>query len=267
MRVNRYEDDQDKCLVYESLPLTNPTCTSSADASLVPRTYYAVGRDVLMPASVSSVSRSNPSYTTQYMSDGAAHEFVRTHCGADAGVAYSCLLAPSYRADLFRFCALYAKGGVYLDVDIVPLVPLEELYSPCSVATVGHDYPHYLDLPSKQMKILAGAPGAPIFGCAMSRIVANVARRYVPKTPLDLTGPLLLQSCYEDHASNVSITYIDARGAAAPYSGMRAGKRMLAHEISQVRNASEPAVAHYSELFAAGLVYTKTCGLGATAPR
>merc|ERR1712241_24148 len=80
-------------------------------------------------------------------------------------MGYQCLAPPAYRADLFRFCILYMKGGLYLDSDLMPLVKLEELYDPCSVATVGHDWPQ--GRPQKQMKILAGQPGAPIFLCTM----------------------------------------------------------------------------------------------------
>ena len=80
-------------------------------------------------------------------------------CGPDAAEAYLCFEPPSYRADLFRFCALYSEGGVYLDEDIVPMHPLEDIVSECSVATLGHDFPAGGRL-AKQMKILAAAPGA-----------------------------------------------------------------------------------------------------------
>ena len=46
-----------------------------------------------------------------------------------------------YRADIFRFCALYADGGVYLDADLELMVPLDDTHSPCSHVTIGHDYP------------------------------------------------------------------------------------------------------------------------------
>lgn len=50
-------------------------------------------------------------------------------------------------------------GWRLLGFDIVPLVPLDDLYSLRSVAAVGHNIPH-ADLDGKQIKFLAGAPGA-----------------------------------------------------------------------------------------------------------
>ena len=72
--------------------------------------------------------------------------------------AYRCLTPPAYRADLFRFCALSAQGGVYVDGDLLLLVPLDQTYSPCSAMSVGHDYPQ-ARLPRAPLPLLhAAAP-------------------------------------------------------------------------------------------------------------
>jgi len=80
------------------------------------------------------------------------------------------------------------------------------------------------------MKILAGQPGAPIFQCMLNKIVMNVRHRSYPDNPLALTGPMALHECYEDNSENVSVTYHDTRDASYPYTGMRAGNKLLAFE-------------------------------------
>jgi len=138
-----------------------------------------------------------------------------------------------------------------MDSDMLPLVPLDDLYDPCAVATIGHDWPQ--GRPQKQMKILAGQKGAPIFGCMINKIVKNVRNRYYPDNPLALTGPMALQQCYEAHHRDVSITYHDTRLAAYPYSGMRAGDLLLALET--------PGGTNYKSNFMAHKVYRPTCPL------
>jgi len=147
-----------------------------------------------------------------------------------------------------------------MDSDILPLVPLEELYDPCSVATIGHDWPQ--GKPQKQMKILAGQQGAPIFLCMIKKIVSNVRSRVYPDNPLALTGPMVLHECYEEHSEGVSVTYRDTRDAAYPYSGMR-GKndKLVAFEVPYQNNNNDGQQQHhnYQLDFDLHLVYRPTC--------
>lgn len=261
-RLNGYSpEDLEICLKYESLPLIVPEC--NARSEVVPQILHTVSKnaDQYHPAATSTL---HPTFEQNHHSDASALEYVRAKCGSEAAMAYSCFNPPSFRADLFRFCALYADGGVYLDADIVPVVPLEHLYSPCSTATIGHDFPHFgLNYGGKQMKILASAPGAPIFKCAMETIIQHVRARYMPKGDLMISGPTMLQKCYDQHSEDVAITYHDTRGARWPYTGMRAGDTILAYELPGVKNfksqRGEKDESDYNYFFEHNNVYSDTC--------
>lgn len=196
------------CSVYENFELIAPNCKGKR--AIVPRIFHSVG-SISQRYIESSISAANPSFRQNRHNDSSALTYIFKFCGPDAAEAYLCFEPPSYRADLFRFCALYSEGGVY-DEDIVPMHPLEDIISECSVATLGHDFPAGGRL-AKQMKILAAAPGASIMKCAVESIVRNVRTRAYPGSPLEISGPLMLQQCYELHSEDVAITYIDSRGA------------------------------------------------------
>lgn len=249
------------CAEYLALPYIKPDCSDQED--IVPKIYYSVGRDATEGYQQLATSAMNPEFVRHHFADLEAMDFVREKCGSDAAEAYACLVAPAFRADLFRFCALYADGGVYLDVDIFPLVPLEELYSPCSIATVGYDYPQDGVRPGKQMKILAAAPGAPIFKCALAQIIEHVRERFYPDFQLELTGPAMLHRCYEQHPEGVAVTYHDTRNAVWPFTGMRQGQKILAYEVpigakhfGDSENAED-----YGYLFTSGQLYRDYCEL------
>mmetsp|Transcript_40151 Transcript_40151/g.44930 ORF Transcript_40151/g.44930 Transcript_40151/m.44930 type:complete len:880 (+) Transcript_40151:122-2761(+) len=212
-------------LPYIRTPSTTTTSTGkdtdvSCPQQMVPKIYWSVSKSQAQSQTQVGITFSNPSYERNHYGDAEALEFIKNHCGEEVGQAYECLAPAAYRADLFRFCALYTHGGLYLDSDLIPLVPLEDLYDPCAVATVGHDWPQ--GHPQKQMKILAGQAGAPLFLCMIQQIVSNVRSRLYPDNPLALTGPMALQDCYVQYSENVAVTYHDTRDAAYPYSGMRA---------------------------------------------
>jgi mannosyltransferase OCH1-like enzyme len=78
-----------------------------------------------------ATTASDRQYVRRHHNDASVLGYIQQKCGLEAASAYSRLAPPAYRADMFRFCALYADDGVYLDEDIFPVVPLEELYSTC----------------------------------------------------------------------------------------------------------------------------------------
>jgi mannosyltransferase OCH1-like enzyme len=249
------------CEKYEQQSLIVPNC--SGRERIVPRILHSVGKYEESHIQL-IVSSANPSYKSNRHNDQSAAEFVLQNCGKEAWQAYRCLIAPSFRADLFRFCALYAKGGVYLDEDIVPLHKIDEVISSCSTATVGHDFPFNNRL-AKQMKILASAPKAPIMGCALQKIINNVRGRAHPQTTLELTGPALLQQCYELFHDDVAVTYKDTRGAVWPYTGMRSGNIILAYEYPSPIHFCKEKICDrsldYNDLFKKGIIYNEGCTL------
>ena len=114
------------------------------------------------------------------------------------------------------------------------------------------------------MKILAAAPGAPIFECALNRILEHVRDRVVDVHVLALTGPQMLHKCYKDHSDDVAITYIDAKHAVWPYTGMRAGKKILAYELPKIKRdmqtkSSDPS--DYNMFYMNNNLYHESCPL------
>jgi len=258
------------CQLYLDLPYIRTTTEEDADAgsscpnneAIVPKTYFSVSKSNEQSHEQLGITLSNPSYERKHYGDEEAYEFVKENCGVEVGNAYECLAPPAYRADLFRFCALYTHGGLYMDSDMIPLVPLEELYDPCSVATVGHDWPQ--GKPQKQMKILAGQAGAPIFLCMINKIVTSVRSRHYPDNPLALTGPMALHECYDEYSMDVSITYHDTRDAAYPYSGMRSvgdGERNNKSKLLAFESPNNHNEQNYKIDFDLHEVYRPTCPL------
>ena len=251
--------DAKACYEYEMSVLRHPHCPS-ADAPRVPLLYHAASAASTPPYVVRANAAANPRYELRYLNDSSAAAYVRRVCGETVYEAYRCFVAPAYRADLYRFCALYAEGGVYLDADILLTTEMDRVYAPCAPATLGHDFPW--SGPAKQMKILAGRPNATVFGCMLRAIVRHVAHRSVGSA-LALTGPALLERCYRaDPARDaIALTYIDTRGGEWPYTGMRAGTDVMAYEQPSNKNFGVADEGDYARLTAEGHVYRPSCNI------
>ena len=256
------------CRSFLSLKMHSTDCSSRN--TLVPRTVYTINHSDQMPRNILATKQANPDYVFHHMSDSKGLEFVLSHCGKDVALAYQCIKPPAFRADLFRFCALYAKGGVYIDADIYPLVKVDDMISKCSSFSLGYDQAQRrldMDHIGMQMKILAGKPYNNISKCMISSIVGHVRlRRQFTKDTLGFSGPQLLRKCYIKFPEDAAITYMDTRGADWPYAGLRASEKVFAYEIpSKVRHFQEIVGREfefeYNDMVKSRDLYTHDCRL------
>jgi len=242
-------------------------CTKSQER--VPRVLHTTSRDEMPPYHISAAVQADSGFMHRHVSDTNAEAYVRDRCSTMFAEVYRCIKPRAFRADLFRFCALYAEGGVYLDADLIPLVRLSDLYSPCSSFTLGYDQAQgKMDIAhiGMQMKILAGIPGNNVSACMLENIADHVRKRKQFKTPLEFSGPQLLRYCYLKYPEDVAITYIDTRGAAWPYTGLRAGTQILAYEKPNPSRHFEEilerdSTEEYNDMVKRHDIYSETCTL------
>jgi mannosyltransferase OCH1-like enzyme len=73
--------------------------------------------------------RHNPEMTFHLYDESECREFIRSNFATSVVDAYDSLVPSAYKSDLWRYCILYIKGGVYLDIKYrcVPTFRLVEL--------------------------------------------------------------------------------------------------------------------------------------------
>jgi hypothetical protein len=156
-------------------PYINTDCTGLED--IVPKIYHSVGRNSKESFHQMGTTATNPSYVRQHRGDLEACGIFSANAGLRGCGHCSCFAPPASRADVFRFCALYADGGIYLDSDMAPLyrsktstLPVPSPPLAMTFLKQGGD-PQGGEKLGKPTKILAGAPGEPIFKCMLDRII------------------------------------------------------------------------------------------------
>eukprot|EP00038_Savillea_parva_P009606 m.184685 g.184685 ORF g.184685 m.184685 type:complete len:472 (+) comp16193_c0_seq1:113-1528(+) len=245
--VNLADVNEAACLEYLDMPFVKPECRNSSVDQRVPRVYHAMaGSDEPPPEVQKNLREFGQGYRLNYHNDLTGLQYVLRRCGREVAEAFRCFIAPAYRADIFRFCALYADGGVYLDADLELMVPLDDTHSPCSHVTIGHDYPQSSETetrkPGVQMKILAARAGSPLMGCMLDRIVDNVRRRWTPgpnDNALSLTGPALLSECLQLCVSMGKCTREGVQPLSHAFQGMPA-EWVVEQQPNVVREPAKP---------------------------
>jgi hypothetical protein len=164
--------------VYPPLYKKDPT---RLIPKLVHQTWYepvTKERYPNMSRLIESFKQSGWEYT--FYDDATAAEFLSQHFPPEVREAYDSILPGAFKADLFRYCVLLIKGGVYADMDVL----LETNLNEAIASDVGFMTP--IDEPGIHVGhrsclwngFLAVAPGHPFLARTIEIVVNNIRNRF-----------------------------------------------------------------------------------------
>lgn len=80
-----------------------------------------------MQKAVNTWKDKNPDWSYRLFYDEDCKKFLKKHFNSDVYSAFDIIKPGAGKADLFRYCYLYIKGGVYVDIDNICLMSLSEI--------------------------------------------------------------------------------------------------------------------------------------------
>eukprot|EP00038_Savillea_parva_P028935 m.67856 g.67856 ORF g.67856 m.67856 type:complete len:494 (-) comp8473_c0_seq1:2178-3659(-) len=152
------------------------------------------------PAAWAALAKAETGGMYTFWDDRAADAFLEAHFHSDVTTALRTLVPGAFKADLFRYCVMYVRGGVYADIDVRPrMKSLSDLLTPGTrLITPKQDGLCRCGL---WQGFLAASPGHPVLLLAILLIVAQTEARMQPDT-LALTfcpGPVPPGWDYDTH--------------------------------------------------------------------
>ena len=159
-------------------------------------------------------------FEVRYLTDQDAAAYILQHFSYDVYVCFMALRPGAFKADLFRYCAMFKHGGFYSDLRQVITVPLDTLVKEGDKIMVPVDFPYHgckgtiqslfehKGPRTYQIALMAAVPGLPVFEACIRRIVDNVMHQRYPDCYLSFTGPKVF-----GEAAAATETHIDARFA------------------------------------------------------
>jgi hypothetical protein len=138
---------------------------------------------------IESFKQSGWEYT--FYDDDTAAKFLSDHFPPEVREAYDSILPGAFKADLFRYCVLLVKGGVYADMDVLLETNLDEAVAD----DVGFMTP--IDQPGSNVGhrsclwngFLAVAPGHPFLAKTIELVVNNIRNRFTAVDYDDMLCP------------------------------------------------------------------------------
>ena len=126
-----------------------------------------------------------------FYDDETAGDFLGTHFPPEVREAYESITPGAFKADLFRYCVLLIRGGVYADMDVLLETNLDDAVSD----DVGFMTP--IDEPGSEVGrrsclwngLIASAPGHPYLARTIQIVVNNIRNRYTSVDYDDMLCP------------------------------------------------------------------------------
>jgi mannosyltransferase OCH1-like enzyme len=146
---------------------------------------------------IDSWKKLNPDYDYFLYDDNDCRNYIKDNFDEKILSVYNQILPGAFKADLWRYCILYKKGGVYVDIDTICLNSINNFIKEDTHAVIPIDL-NKLSMANKEgthnlfNAFIAIVPESPIILNCINFIVKNVENKIIPKSVLDFSGPGLL---------------------------------------------------------------------------
>jgi mannosyltransferase OCH1-like enzyme len=125
---------------FKSIPFKKTDITCKKDIT-IPKCIYLCYKTKNIPTSIlRDIKTLNPGWTVELYDDIMCRDFISDNYGETLSNLFTNIKDGPIKADLFRICILYKKGGVYTDIDNVLLRPIDDIIQKNITFAVGGSY-------------------------------------------------------------------------------------------------------------------------------
>jgi mannosyltransferase OCH1-like enzyme len=185
------------------------------------QTWHTKDLPPKMRERVELLKNQNPRFTHHLYDDNDCREFIKAHFKPDVLYAYDTLIPGAYKADLFRLCILFIKGGIYMDIKLA-CVNGFRLIELCENNHFVLERPYHCNGGGIHNAFIVSKAGNIFLYKCIRQIVKNVKNKYYGIDPLSPTGPRLLFNVSENHkhSINVDMFHLDPQGGYIVYKNI-----------------------------------------------
>ena len=122
-------------------------------------------------------------------------KFIKNNFSSNVYDAYTRIMPPAFKCDLWRYCILYVYGGIYMDIkfgceqNFKLINLLDKEYYVRDRITSGRA--------GIYQAFMVSLPKNPILFKCINQIVENVKSKFYGDNPLCVTGPQLISNYFE----------------------------------------------------------------------
>jgi mannosyltransferase OCH1-like enzyme len=164
------------------------------------QTWHTKNLPPLMENAVKKIKLLNPRFNYELFDDNDCREFIEKNFPTEVLKAYDLLIPGAYKADLWRYCILYKRGGIYLDIKYIP----NNRFRFISLTEKEH---FVLDVDNINIynALIVTKANNEILLKAIYKIINNVNNKFYGTSSLEPTGPKMLKEIFDNENKNKNI--------------------------------------------------------------
>jgi len=170
------------------------------------QTWHTLNLSPKMKETVENLKFQNPEFTHYLYDDIMCRDFISKHFDKDVLYTFDRLKPGAYKADLWRYCILYIKGGIYLDIKYncvngFKLIELtdKEYY----VRDIFHS-----GITGIYQALIVCFPNNKLMYNCINQIIHYVKTDFYGYTSLDITGPHMMSLFFNEiMITNLDLSY------------------------------------------------------------
>jgi mannosyltransferase OCH1-like enzyme len=209
-----------------------------------------------MAKCVQKLKDDNPEFEHYLFDDEDCREFIKQHFKKDVLDAFDTLIPGAYKADLWRLCVLYIRGGIYMDIKLqcvrdfkLKYLTMDEHYVKDKNFTYIYYFGYYYGIYNAFMVCKAGNPF--LMRC-IRLIVKNTQNKIYGVSALYPTGPMLLGEEYKQNKWKLNIDMKLTEFNNILYRNISILSHYKTYRIEQNKHTN---IARYPELWVKRKIY------------
>jgi len=214
------------------------------------QTWFTKNLPPGMINSINKLKKDNPEFTFYLFDDNDCKTFIKDNFGIKVYDAFENLIPGAYKADLWRYCILYKKGGIYIDIKFhtnnFNLIQLTDN----NYFVKDRDGYWEVNKIGIYNGFIISKPKNPIFLNCINDIVKNVNAGYKGLNSLHPTGPGLLGNYFKN--TDEFLLQFSKNGLNIQYKGVNILSMYENYRSEQAQYQNTP---HYVSLWTQNLIY------------
>lgn len=155
----------------------------------IPKTIYQTYKSEKLPLltqwHIYQMKKKNADYQYEFYTDDRIDSFIKEEYGTEIVNLYRRINIGACKADFFRYAVLFAKGGIYLDIDSQLKNPLDSFINPDDVAIITNEkHPQFY-----VQWALFYAAKHPFLEKTFQMAIHNLTNNTFPNDVHQMTGP------------------------------------------------------------------------------